>query len=292
MLGRNIKVVYHVSSPINALLRLESTVIQVKHSITPSSSCHSRPFSDTPTPKFGEALRAQVEERLAFFETGAPPSKNADALRRVVEELALEDDEEDEDAEMEVDEEPMFTTLEPEPPKEKKRKRKHDDMDVDEDDDHSLKKVKLSKEEKKLLKKAKKEKAKADASANGTKDVGYFFLLETFLLKLYFRIRQPARKRTSPQRRRRRKRKKRRKRSTNRPISSLSQSFTCTLRIRPAPCTFLMHEWKNQINHSLTKSANWSKQQKKFLANSFLCAMQFRADIQLYFHPSDSTAVR
>ncbi|KAJ7582914.1 hypothetical protein C8J56DRAFT_236083 [Mycena floridula] len=48
-------------------------------------------YSDAPTAKFGEALRAQVEERLNFFETGAPPSKNADAIRKVLDELALEE---------------------------------------------------------------------------------------------------------------------------------------------------------------------------------------------------------
>jgi nucleolar protein 56 len=182
-----------------------------------SNSCEIHdPFSENPTPKFGEALRTQVEERLAFFDTGAPPSKNADALRRVMEELAMDDDEEDEDAGMEVDE-PVLTTLEPEPAKEKKRKRKHDDMDVDGDDDLSLKKVKLSKEEKKLLKKAKKEKAKAEVAANGTKEVGDFLLLEIFLLKPYFRMNQPPRKRTGRQRRRRRKRRRKRKRR-NRPI--------------------------------------------------------------------------
>ncbi|KAJ7349365.1 hypothetical protein DFH08DRAFT_778551 [Mycena albidolilacea] len=117
-------------------------------------------YSDNPTPKFGEALRAQVEERLNFFETGAPPSKNADAIRKVLDDLALEDDDEDADVDM------PLTTLEPSPQKkEKKKKRKSDAMDVDEDEDDeepSAKKVKLSKEEKKALKKAKKEAAKAE----------------------------------------------------------------------------------------------------------------------------------
>jgi nucleolar protein 56 len=115
--------------------------------------------TDNPTPKFGEALRAQVEERLNFFETGAPPSKNADAIRKVLDDLALEDDDEDADVDM------PLTTLEPSPKKEKKKKRKSDAMDVDEDEDDeepSAKKVKLSKEEKKALKKAKKEAAKAE----------------------------------------------------------------------------------------------------------------------------------
>ncbi|KAG6884728.1 snoRNP complex protein nop56 [Termitomyces sp. T159_Od127] len=116
-------------------------------------------YTDNPTSKFGEALRAQVEERLNFFETGQPPSKNADAIRKVLEDLAADDDE---DMEMEMDG-PALTTLEPSPKKEKKKKRKSDDMDVDEEEP-STKKVKLSKEEKKALKKAKKEKAKAEVA--------------------------------------------------------------------------------------------------------------------------------
>ena len=127
-------------------------------------------FAENPTPKFGEALRAQVEERLAFFDSGAPPTKNAEALRRVLEELGLDEDNEEEQEEnsrMDIYEEPILTTLDAEPKKERKRKRKQDDMDVDDDDDHSDKKVKLSKEEKKALKKAKKEKAKAVAAADG-----------------------------------------------------------------------------------------------------------------------------
>jgi nucleolar protein 56 len=50
---------------------------------------HPTHHPDTPTPKFGEALRAQVEERLNFFETGQPPSKNSDAMRKVLESLGL-----------------------------------------------------------------------------------------------------------------------------------------------------------------------------------------------------------
>jgi len=109
-------------------------------------------FSETPTPKFGEALRQQVEERLAFFETGAPPGKNADAIRKVLDDLALEE-KQDEDEEMD-DTEPALPLIEPPPRKEKKRKL--DEMDVDEEDGDQVKKAKLSKEEKKALKKEKK----------------------------------------------------------------------------------------------------------------------------------------
>ena len=37
-------------------------------------------FSEAPTTKFGEALRAQVEERLEFYASGAPPTKNEVAM--------------------------------------------------------------------------------------------------------------------------------------------------------------------------------------------------------------------
>ena len=55
-------------------------------------------YTDTPTAKFGEALRQQVEERLNFFETGEPPAKNADAMRKVFEQLALDVDEDEDEA--------------------------------------------------------------------------------------------------------------------------------------------------------------------------------------------------
>ncbi|KAL1673984.1 hypothetical protein EV122DRAFT_221575 [Schizophyllum commune] len=129
-------------------------------------------YTDNPTPKFGEALRNQVEERLNFFATGEPPTKNAEALRKVLAEVGMDIDEDDEDdkenGDMDVDG-PALTTLEATPSKKeskKKNKRKADDMDVDEDDEPAEKKVKLSKEEKKALKKEKKKAAK-EASAGG-----------------------------------------------------------------------------------------------------------------------------
>jgi nucleolar protein 56 len=45
-------------------------------------------FADSPTTIFGEALRKQVEERLAFYESGAPPTKNADAMKAAIKQLA------------------------------------------------------------------------------------------------------------------------------------------------------------------------------------------------------------
>ena len=66
--------------------------------------CDCPRFSDKPTSAFGEVLRQQVEERLNFFETGEPPSKNADAIRKVLDQLALDDDEEEDDEEEDEEE--------------------------------------------------------------------------------------------------------------------------------------------------------------------------------------------
>ena len=52
-------------------------------------------------------MRAQVEERLTFFETGAPVSKNADAIQKAIAAIAAElgdDEDDDDDEEGEVDE--------------------------------------------------------------------------------------------------------------------------------------------------------------------------------------------
>lgn len=133
-------------------------------------------YSEKPTSAFGEALRDQVEERLKFLAEGEPPSKNADVMRKVLDKIAIDDDDEvDEEGDtMHVDG-PSLPLIEPSPPpekpkKEKKKKRKSpdddDEMDVDEEDGKVVKKIKLSKEEKKALKKekkrAEKEKAKAE----------------------------------------------------------------------------------------------------------------------------------
>ncbi|KAH8915046.1 Nop-domain-containing protein, partial [Atractiella rhizophila] len=44
-------------------------------------------FTETPTTKFGEALRNQVEERLAFYESGSNPTKNAEVMSAVLKQL-------------------------------------------------------------------------------------------------------------------------------------------------------------------------------------------------------------
>jgi len=47
-------------------------------------------FSSTPTTKFGEALRQQVEDRLAFYAEGQTPMKNMDAMKGAMEEVLAE----------------------------------------------------------------------------------------------------------------------------------------------------------------------------------------------------------
>ena len=52
-------------------------------------------FSDTPTSKFGEALKRQVDERIEFYASGAPPAKNAAvmqaAMNLVLNDIGVED---------------------------------------------------------------------------------------------------------------------------------------------------------------------------------------------------------
>ncbi|KDQ15155.1 hypothetical protein BOTBODRAFT_145382 [Botryobasidium botryosum FD-172 SS1] len=83
-------------------------------------------FSDAPTTKFGEALRNQVEERLTFFENGTAPSKNVDAMKKVIDSLAMDLDDEtynNESAAPEVEAPPAKAGK-------KEKKRKVQDMEV------------------------------------------------------------------------------------------------------------------------------------------------------------------
>ena len=44
-------------------------------------------FPEIPSTVFGSKLRDQVEERLAFFETGVTPRKNLDVMKEAIGEL-------------------------------------------------------------------------------------------------------------------------------------------------------------------------------------------------------------
>ncbi|KAI9328624.1 hypothetical protein BDR26DRAFT_912754 [Obelidium mucronatum] len=67
-----------------------SRILANKCSIASRIDC----FLEKPTSKFGEVLKAQVEERLKFYEDGTTPRKNTEVMGAVVKELGdLETDE-------------------------------------------------------------------------------------------------------------------------------------------------------------------------------------------------------
>jgi len=118
-------------------------------------------FSDVPVAKFGEALRAQVEERLNFFETGAAPTKNSEAMRKVLESIGMDDEEDASDDDMaDADGAPAVPGVMLSPPKKEKKKRKADAVELD--DEEPPAKIKKSKEERKKEKKEKKAKLAAE----------------------------------------------------------------------------------------------------------------------------------
>lgn len=47
-------------------------------------------FSDSPSSKFGEALKEQVEERLRFYESGTKPRKNAEVMHETAVEVSAD----------------------------------------------------------------------------------------------------------------------------------------------------------------------------------------------------------
>lgn len=52
--------------------------------------CPLSPFAEVPTSVFGDKLREQVEERLAFYETGEVPRKNLEVMKEAVVEASGE----------------------------------------------------------------------------------------------------------------------------------------------------------------------------------------------------------
>lgn len=114
-------------------------------------------FQDNQTNKFGEALKEQVEERLQFYETGEAPRKNADVMKKALNDLGMA---------MDVDEE----SEDEKPKKEKSKKRKSEAADNDEEDEEAQRKRrKAEKKAKKAAKKAKKE-AKRQSMASSKAD--------------------------------------------------------------------------------------------------------------------------
>lgn len=133
-------------------------------------------FSQQPTRKFGEALKAQVEERLRFYSEGINPTKNADAMKSAMDAALASIDIADPTADAFMDDDAPGVSAKAE---KKSKKSKKVDEDAEMADAKPSKKDKKRKstggdamevdEEKieKKLKKEKKEKRKSDVLAAG-----------------------------------------------------------------------------------------------------------------------------
>ena len=112
-------------------------------------------FSDEPTSVYGEKLREQVEERLKFYETGAPPRKNVDVMEEIRKSLGPADGKkEDDDVDMEAPETPKSSKKKSKKDK-KKRKRDSDEEESAEEEKTPKKSAKKSEKKSKKKKKSK-----------------------------------------------------------------------------------------------------------------------------------------
>mmetsp|Transcript_24584 Transcript_24584/g.40001 ORF Transcript_24584/g.40001 Transcript_24584/m.40001 type:complete len:507 (-) Transcript_24584:1652-3172(-) len=104
-------------------------------------------FSEIPNSKYGEKLKEQVEERLAFYDTGTTPKKNIDAMREAAEEVAA----------LGLDEENGNGASPEKKKKDKKKdkKRKREESEEEEEEEEAEKTPKKSKKDKKEKKKTK-----------------------------------------------------------------------------------------------------------------------------------------
>ncbi|CCD43379.1 putative pre-rrna processing nucleolar protein [Botrytis fragariae] len=119
-------------------------------------------FSEAPTNKFGEALRAQVEERLDFYATGTAPTKNQDAMKKAMDAVLGDINVEDptaEDTEM-ADIAPTSVSKQEKKSKDKKEKKeKKDKSEKSEKKDKKRRHSEANGEEEGEKKKKKKSKA-------------------------------------------------------------------------------------------------------------------------------------
>ena len=124
-------------------------------------------FSDTPTSKFGEALKRQVDERIEFYASGAPPAKNAAvmqaAMNLVLNDIGVEDPTATATEDVEMADGVTAAATEQAVRKEKKDKKKSKKSGDDEVSDKKSKKEKKRKagDEEDGEKKKKKKKSKA-----------------------------------------------------------------------------------------------------------------------------------
>ena len=122
-------------------------------------------FSETPTSKFGESLKDQVEERLKFVQSGTKPRKNKEAMGDIIKELKSEglyfgdkvrvtkaEGDEAVSAGAVSDEEPVKEKKSKKDKKEKKekkekkdKKRKRSEAALDSDSDEVVEKAKKAK---------------------------------------------------------------------------------------------------------------------------------------------------
>ena len=123
-------------------------------------------FSDTPTSKFGEALKRKVDERIEFYASGAPPAKNAAvmqaAMNLVLNDIGVEDPTATATEDVEMADGVTAAATEQAVRKEKKDKKKSKKSGDDEVSDKKSKKEKKRKagdEEDGEKKKKKKSKA-------------------------------------------------------------------------------------------------------------------------------------
>lgn len=137
-------------------------------------------FSDTPTSKFGERLRDQVEERLNFYENGGEGvnlAKNVDVMREVAKQVAEEQKSNGKeqpkkrkrDAMDEDEEEPKKKKEKKSKEAKKEKKAKKVESSDSEDEKPKKKEKKSKKEEEKPKKKAKKEESSDSESSEDEK---------------------------------------------------------------------------------------------------------------------------
>ena len=118
-------------------------------------------YSDEPSNAFGQVLKKQIEERLNFYDTGAAPMKNSDAIKEA---LALGGT----DIADEVAEVAEVAEVKEDKKEKKEKKDKKDKKDKKEDKDKKEKREKREKKEKR--KKEKEEADKKDKKKKEKKD--------------------------------------------------------------------------------------------------------------------------
>ncbi|KAL2057812.1 hypothetical protein ABVK25_002196 [Lepraria finkii] len=81
-------------------------------------------FSEAPTTRFGEVLKGQVEERLKFYDSGAAPTKNEQAMRNAMDSVLADIDVEDPTAKVDSDKDMADVVPRAEQEQEKQKKDK------------------------------------------------------------------------------------------------------------------------------------------------------------------------